>query len=182
MNRAVAAEIDMTDLVTRARAADGEAWEMLYERVYPRLLAYARRRLPASEAGDAVNETMARAVASLHRFTPKGYGFEGWLFGICRNVVQDAHRSTGRRERIVPPTELPVADVDERLLAEEEAAALRRAFARLDPKDREILELRVMAGLSSEDVAAAVGKRPGAVRMAQARALERLRAHLKEEQ
>ena len=37
-----------------------------------------------------------------------------------------------------------------------------------------------MAGLSSEDAAAALGKKPGAVRMAQARALEKLRAHLEE--
>lgn len=55
---------------------------------------------------------------------------------------------------------------------------MRAAFAKLSKADRELLELRVVAGLSSEDAAAALGKKPGAVRMAQARALEKLRAHL----
>ena len=41
------------------------------------------------------------------------------------------------------------------------------AFATLDPDDQEVLELRVVAGLSSEEVAAALGKRPGAIRIAQ---------------
>jgi RNA polymerase sigma-70 factor (ECF subfamily) len=46
--------------------------------------------------------------------------------------------------------------------------------------DRELLELRVMAGLSSEQTAAVLGRTPGAVRTAQSRALARLRQLLEE--
>jgi len=52
------------------------------------------------------------------------------------------------------------------------------AFATLGPDDREILELRVVGGLDAEEVGLVVGKRAGAVRMAQSRALARLRAAL----
>ena len=58
---------------------------------------------------------------------------------------------------------------------------MRRAFTRLGVNDQELLELRVVAGLSSEDTAAALGKRPGAIRMAQVRALARLRRILEED-
>jgi len=170
--------LDLTALVARAKENDGDAWEELYLHVYPRLLAYARRRLPADEARDAVSETMARAINAIDRFEPKGYGFEGWLFGICRHVVADTHRATGRRARGTPNDTADDASPDEGLLHDEEAEAVRAAFAKLSDADRELLELRVVAGLSSEDAAAALGKRPGAVRMAQARALERLRGHL----
>ena len=54
------------------------------------------------------------------------------------------------------------------------------AFARLRPEERDLLELRVTAGLDAEEVATVLGKRPGAVRMAQARALARLRTFLEE--
>ena len=57
---------------------------------------------------------------------------------------------------------------------------MRQAFARLSDADRELLELRVVAGLSAEEAAAVLGRRPGAVRMAQSRALTRLRRHLGE--
>ena len=175
---------DLPALVARAQQADGEAWEVLYRRAYPRLLAYARRRLPAGDAEEAVSETMARAVASVHRFTPKGHGFEGWLFGICRHVVLDQQRAAGRRSRNdsrIRPEPWSGDDLTDDLLAREEADAVRRAFTRLRAKDQELLELRVVAGLSSEDTAATLGKRPGATRMAQVRALARLRRILEED-
>ena len=57
---------------------------------------------------------------------------------------------------------------------------MRRAFGRLTDDEQELLELRVVGRLSAEEVGEVIGKRPGAVRMAQARALSRLRSLLEE--
>ena len=67
-------------------------------------------------------------------------------------------------------------DTDSQALADR----VRAAFARLSPEEQELLELRVVAGLSSDGAASVLGKRPGAVRMAQARALGRLRVMMEE--
>jgi RNA polymerase sigma-70 factor (ECF subfamily) len=125
---------------------------------------------------------MARAVASIARYrpVPGSGGFDGWLFGICRHVVLDAQRAAGRRGYGPPPEGISHDDPSERLVASEEAAAMRAAFARLSDDDRELLELRVVGGLSAEESAAVLGRRPGAVRMAQSRALARLRRHMAE--
>ena len=171
-----------SDLVDRARTGDRDAWEALYRRAYPRLLAYAMRRLDADGAGDAVSETMARAVANIGRYRPvPGTGaFDGWLFGICRHVVLDAQRASGRRGYGPAPETVSDVDPSAGLVSAEEADAVRRAFALLSDDDRELLELRVVTGLSAEETAAALGRRPGAVRMAQSRALSRLRRLLAE--
>jgi len=66
------------------------------------------------------------------------------------------------------------------VLRDERAKDVRAAFSRLSPADREVLELRVVGGLNADDVALALGKRAGAVRMAQSRALARLRDELQE--
>jgi len=58
---------------------------------------------------------------------------------------------------------------------------MRAAFALLSADERELLELRVVGGLSAEEVAAALGKRAGAVRTAQYRALAHLRRILETE-
>lgn len=68
----------------------------------------------------------------------------------------------------------------EHAVAREQAEHVRSAFARLSLDEQEVLELRVVAGLSSDGAAHVLGKKPGAVRMAQARALARLRVMMEE--
>ena len=169
-------------LVGRARQGDQGAWATLYRGVYPRLVAFAHRRLgDADLAREAVSETMARAVAAIDSYVGEDPGFAPWLFGICRHVVGDLQRTVWRP---LPPGLLRF-DVDaagpaDLVVEDEERAMLRAAFARLDADERELLELRVVAGLSSAEAAAALGKQPGTIRMAQMRALARLRTFLQE--
>jgi RNA polymerase sigma-70 factor (ECF subfamily) len=168
--------------VARAKTGDQAAWAALYRAAYPRLVAFAQQRLGnLDEAKDAVSETMARAVSSIERFDRDDAGFTPWLVGICRHVVADAQRAKYRFSRE------PLADYAtdapgpaDHVLAGADRDIVRRAFARLDPDERELLELRVVAGLSSEEVAEALGRKPSAVRMAQMRALGRLRAFVEE--
>lgn len=84
-------------IVDRARDVDPAAWAELYRRAYPRLFAYARRRLASEQqAEDAVSETMMRAMAGIGTFRWSGAGFDGWLFGIARNVVFEMYRESAR--------------------------------------------------------------------------------------
>lgn len=170
--------------VERARRGDQDAWEELYRSLYPRLRAFLARRVGFVDAEDAVGETMSRAVAGIHRYRPGPAGFDGWVFGIARHVAADHARRTSRRAVLLPvhaaggvPGCLP-DEPAELLIAGEERDDLRRALSRLDPRDQELLELRVVAGLSAEQTGAVLGKRPGAVRMAQSRALTQLRVLL----
>ncbi len=174
----------LPSLVERARRGDARAWASLYRHAYPRLLAYARRRLPGDEeAREAVSETMARAVRSIDRFRDLGNGFDAWLTGIHRHVVLDAQRRSSRHPTVpeVPDLEAADASPEDQVLRSREHGAVRHAFARLGEADRELLELRVVMGLSAEEVGEVLGRRPGAVRMAQSRALARLRALLADE-
>jgi RNA polymerase sigma-70 factor (ECF subfamily) len=166
--------------VVKATAGDQDAWEILYLRVYPRLLAYTPRRLETEQTHDAVAETMVRAVGGTHRFDSTAGRRYGWLFGILRHVALDAYRLRAKQER-QPHTREQAPDQGplEQVLADQDAIEMRAAFAQLEPADGELLELRVVAGLSSDDVASILGKRAGTVRMTQARPLKRLRQNLR---
>lgn len=179
----------LRDVVARATVRDPDAWEQLYRHCHPRLHSYASRRLPSPDAADdAVSETMSRALHRIDTFVWKGGGFDAWMYGIARNVVLEAQRSHGRRARLADRQAVQER-VDGATVADDpgtivgrasEHLAVREAFASLSASDRELLELRVVGGLSADDVASVVGKRAGAVRMAQSRALDRLRAAMKE--
>ena len=168
-------------VVRRAARADPDAWELLYRRSYSRLFAYTRRRLTSdSAADDAVSETMLRALDRISSFTWQGAGFDAWLYGIARNVVLEAHRHDGR---VVASDSIPdgasVAELGplDAVVRRDHHAEVRSAFERLSPDDQEVLELRVVAGLTADGAAAVMGRAPGAIRMAQSRALGRLRVH-----
>jgi RNA polymerase sigma-70 factor (ECF subfamily) len=168
---------DVRALAARAATGDPAAWETVYRRSYARLFAYALRRLGSEHAADdAVSETMLRALNRIETFTWRGAGFDAWLYGILRNVVLESHRDRRRMRSLADVPEQPVSDHTlELLVKDDEVAELLAAFDCLTPDEQEMLELRVVADLSADDVGEILGRRPGAVRMAQSRALARLR-------
>jgi RNA polymerase sigma-70 factor (ECF subfamily) len=174
---------DESGVVDAARAGDQDAWRLLYRRLYPRLRAYLVRRVGSGYAEDAVSETMSRAVAGIDRFRFGPAGFDGWVFGIARRVAVDHHRHASRSGRQLARAVVePLGDeTGEALFEAEDQEQVRRAFELLSPTERELLELRVVAGLSAEEVAAVLGKRPGAIRTAQSRALAHLRRLIEDE-
>lgn len=178
---------DLVRVTPGVLARDPDAWEALYRSMYTPLFAFARRRLGDDHAAnDAVSETMARALDRIDGFQPYGAGLAGWLYGILRNVVRESYRSGARVSVIGPEGSEPDDDAAYELdplahvVRDEWAHDVRAAFGRLSSSDREVLELRVVGGLNADDVALALGKRAGAVRMAQSRALARLRDELQE--
>jgi RNA polymerase sigma-70 factor (ECF subfamily) len=171
------------ETVGRALHGERDAWEDLYLRLRPRLFAICLRKLGNREdAEDAVAETMLRAVRAAKTFRWKDAGFDAWIFRICRDVVIDMQRSRSRGAALRSgdgPADVGTAE--ERIVLADEYAAVRRALDRLPADDRELLELRIIGELSSEEVAYVLGKRPGAIRTAQSRALARMRTYLAEE-
>ena len=148
-------ELDVRRLVDRATAHDPDAWEMIFRRSHGPLYSFAVRRTASSQAAeDAVSETMMRALERIGRFTWRDGGFDAWLFGIMRNVVLEGYRRDARtrKDRTFRPEIAPSDEPLDALLGDEEATAVRAAFARLDDDEQEVLELRVVAGLSSDDV------------------------------
>lgn len=145
------------------------------------MLAYAERRLGRGEsARDAVSEALARTVQTVARMQELDASPVAWCFGILRHVVADGQREFYRdRQAVVPyPDDSPDPTANAEFSFELEN--VRRAFGRMNESDQELLELRVVAGLSSDEVANMLSMRPSAVRMAQKRALEKLRALMQE--
>ena len=142
------------------------------------MLAYLRVR-NRSEAEDIASEVWVSVAAGLARFEGDESGFRGWVFTIARRRLIDARRRTSRhatdlvlRESLAElASEVdPEGEVVARLEYEEALTVLAAL-----PKDQEdVVLLRVVAGLSVEEVGQALGKRPGTVRVLQHRALKRL--------
>ena len=168
----------------RAVAGDPAAIADLVSRFHPAVHRYCRARLGRfagsyDAADDVAQEVFVAVLAALPRYRDEGKPFAAFVFGIAAHKVADAQRAAYRRP--VPVADIPdapdLADgPEDEMLRRANAAQARALLEHLSAEQREILLLRVAAGLSAEETGAALGMTAGAVRVAQHRALVRLRA------
>ena len=177
------------DLARLAVRGHPGAVEALLERIRPMVMRYCRARLGRITgqyyvADDVAQEVCLAVLAALPRYRDMGRPFASFVFGIASHKVADAVRTASRLA--VPFEDLPDGP-DERPGPEEtvvaciEAERTRALLAQLPGHLRELLILRVVTGLSAEETGNVLGMSAGAVRVAQHRALARLRALAVEE-
>ncbi|MER5260752.1 sigma-70 family RNA polymerase sigma factor [Actinosynnema sp. NPDC002837] len=185
---AATAPEDLEDEVRAAVAGDRRAVASLLAAVRPLVVRYCRARVGGHErsstsADDVAQEVCLALLTALPTYKDHGRPFLAFVYGIAAHKVADAHRAA-LRNRAEPVPEVPDGPDDER--AGPEQTALRVELAQrmgellrlLPDKQREILALRVVVGLTADETAVAVDATPGAVRVAQHRALTRLRREI----
>jgi RNA polymerase sigma-70 factor (ECF subfamily) len=122
------------------------------------------------------------AITALPRYKDQGRPFLAFVYGIAAHKVADAHRAAARNRAdpmdIVPERSSGEAGPEQLALDSESSDRMNALLRTLPEKQREILVLRVVVGMSAEETAEAVGSTPGAVRVAQHRALARLKAEI----
>nr|WP_279672603.1 RNA polymerase sigma factor ShbA [Flexivirga meconopsidis] len=177
------AQVPLRALAAAARDGDQAATDALMAAVHQLAERYARGKLgrfPAAvdAAADAAQEVCVAVLTALPRYADRGAPFEAFVYRIAANKVADVQRGIIRRP--TPTDELPDS-VDEApgpedlALSGEQSGRVWALLDRLSPQHREILTLRVAVGLSADETADALGMSAGAVRVAQHRALARLR-------
>ena len=179
----------LTDLTTRAVHGQPAAIESLIEQIRPMVVRYCRARLGRITghyhvADDVAQEVCIAVLSALPRYRDMGRPFASFVFAIASHKVADAVRAAARLA--VPTEELPDGPdeqpgPEETVVAWLEAQRARALLARLPAHLRELLILRMVSGLSAEETGNVLGMTPGAVRVAQHRALARLRQFAVEE-
>lgn len=178
---------ELDDVVAAAVRGDRAALSHVLARVRPVLVRYCRARIgPGGTAGvsadDVAQEVCLAVLTALPRYRDQGRPFMAFVYGIAAHKVADVHRAgaRSRSDYVADVPEGPSADVgpEQRALDTDSAATVAALLDTLPERQREILVLRLVVGLSAEETAAAVGGSAGAVRVAQHRALARLRTEL----
>lgn len=167
------------DVIAAAQRGDAGAFDELYDRYAGRVSGYVRG-LGVDEPEDTVSEVFVSVVRGLATFRGDEADFRRWLFTIAHRRAVDAHRRRSRRkEHPTDPLLLPDlaanGSTSNEIDTDLSAAAASRALTQLTPDQREVILLRVVADLSVADAAEVLGKKPGAVKTLQRRALASLR-------
>lgn len=179
--RATSIGCGFPDVLAAAKANAAWAFVALYESLAAGVSAYVRMQ-GFRDCDDIANEVFLAAFTRLGSFSGDEGNFRSWVFTIAHHRIVDARRADARAPQwgdidAASETALgpPARSLEDEVISALELGRLRAALDRLTPDQRDVLELRVIADLSVEQVAHLLGKQPGAVRALQHRALAALR-------
>jgi RNA polymerase sigma-70 factor (ECF subfamily) len=175
---------DERRLVEFAKSGDPDAFATLYDGYIERIYRYIYFRVADEQtAEDLTSQVFTKAWEKLGRYKPGGAPFIAWLYTIARNAVIDHYRT---RKEMVPLDDAVNLSADgpapEQVVEYQfEAESLRVALKTLTEDQLQVLILKFIAGMSTDEIADQLGKRAGAVRALQMRALQALARQMEEE-
>ncbi len=165
------------DEVRAFLAGDEEAFERLVDRHQRTVLHLCQRLVGASDAADLFQDVFLQCYRMLHQLrVPEA--FRGWLLQIT--VRRGRRRQQARRAptAALEPELFAAADAGDPLELADDVAALRRALAKLPPRQREVVVLRHDQGLSFAEIAQLLSIREDAARANHYQGMKRLRQEL----
>ena len=162
---------DVTRLVRSAQAGDADAFAELYQRFARMVHGVVLARIARTEVDDVVQEVFMAAFERLGELrAPAAFG--GWLAAIARNRAADHGR------RLVPVHAVVDAAAPARAHEQAEAHAILAVIRALPEAYSETLVLRLVEGMTGEEIAERTGLTPGSVRVNLHRGMKLLREKL----
>lgn len=150
----------VTRAVARAKCGDASAVHFLYVRFADDVFGYVRSIVQdTADAEDITHNVFAKLGTAIQKYEPRQVPFSAWILRVARNAALDYLRT----RRPIPVEEVRINDGPDQELGAERLRALREAFSRLPPAQREVLMLRHLVGLSPVEIANRLGKTEGSI-------------------
>ena len=172
---------DIAGLLERAAAGDQHAWREVIDEFGPRVFGLMRVQCGDPDLAEELTQSTFCTVAAKIADGYQEHGrFESWLFRIAMNRLRDEMRRRKRHARPTtneamaafikapPSTEGEAIDQDDR-------TALARALEQLGAKERQIIDLRHVGGLSFRQIEELLEEPVGTLLARHHRALRKLR-------
>ncbi|MBI5876042.1 MAG: sigma-70 family RNA polymerase sigma factor [Chloroflexi bacterium] len=176
---------DESRLLRRARRNDSEAWSHIYDLYYPRIYAFMLARIRDSMlAEDLAADVFVNALRAINTYEERGLAFIAWLYRIAHNRLIDHYRRSGRTGTDSLDEMDETGDrLDDKAITTSggldlERIDLQQAVGRLTAEQQQIVQLRFVEGMTSEQVATVMSKSVAAVKIMQHRALKALKQSL----
>ncbi len=169
-------------LIQKAKNGDSAAFGKLYDRYLPPIYRFVFIKVGRKQdAEDLSQQVFASAWQNIEGFEFKGFPFSSWIYRIASNAVIDYYRTYKSNVSIDAVSEEHFsedANDEARVDHAINMSAIRVALTRLEPDQQNVLLMKFVEDLSNKEIADALGKTEGAVRVIQHRALKQLKTHI----
>lgn len=172
-------------LIASASEGDKAAFSALYDRYIAQIYRFVYLKTGSKpEAEDLTHDVFLSAWQNIGGYRHKGFPFSSWLYQIARNKVIDHYRTKKFTAPIDEATEALADLAVQADIATDQTMTLARiqsAMRELSDEHQNILIMRFVDDLSPVEIAHALEKTEGAVRLMQHRAIKNLRAILSDQ-
>lgn len=169
-------------LIHSAQNGDGEAFGKLYDEYMPRIYRFIFLKTSRKQdAEDITHQVFLNAWKNIGGYVPQGFPFSSWLYRIASNAVIDYYRTKRDHQDIetVPEERFAEApELEKRLDIALNVEVVKTSLGRLETDQQNVLIMKFVDELSNGEIAQALGKSEGAVRVIQHRALKQLKKYL----
>ena len=174
---------DDAQLLDQARQFEPAALQALHQQFYEPVARYIYFKAGGDSrlTEDLSGEVFVRVLEGLRRGGGWRESPRGWILGIARNVVADHYRQQERQPEVALSEDLLSSEeTDPTIQADqnEQRRLIMRAIDRLTEEQRDVILMRFIKGIDVQDIAKALGKKPGAIKGLQHRALRVLAMRL----
>jgi RNA polymerase sigma-70 factor (ECF subfamily) len=163
--------------MARVRNRDAAAFEALYDQYHRLVYGVAMRMLGERTAAEDITQAVFLKIWSSPTLFVSG-NFTGWIIRITRNRALDVLRSKSRTNVEISEDQPDDDPLEERALAELDAARVRTALKQLPLEQRKLIELGFFGGATHEDLARTTGVPLGTVKTRIRTGLRSLRSML----
>src|SRR5512143_928720 len=166
-------ELDrQSELVLLAKGGDAEAFGHLYETYLDRIYRYIYFRVTDEQtAEDLISQVFTKAWENLDRYQPSGRPFIAWLYTIAHNTVIDHYRT--RKDTVAIENTISLSSdapsPHEQVELHFEAENLRAALRTLTPEQQQVVVLKFIASMTTDEVSIQLHQSACAVRALQMR-------------
>lgn len=172
------------NLIRRARAGDAEAFGILYDEYLPQIYRFVFLKVSSKEdAEDLTHQIFMNAWEHVAGYRHQGFPFSSWLYRIARNAVIDHYRTRKDKVRLedADPEVFALGErVQDDLNLAMDFEKVRRAIKKLSPLHQDVIIMRFVEELAIREVASALKKSEGAIKLLQHRAITELQRILSE--
>lgn len=172
-------------LITAAVGGKPSAFGPLYDHYQPMIYRFVFVKVGRREdAEDITHQVFLAAWQNIGGYKHRGHPFSSWLYQIARNLVIDHYRAKKPEtslEKMDPEAFVSSVSVHIDLSIKLEMEKAMRGIAKLKPEYQDVIVLRFVEDLPLKEVAHAMEKTEGAVKLMQHRAIKELQRILEKE-
>ena len=178
---------DEQTLIQKAKEGKEEAFGVLYDRHISAIYRFVFLKVGGKkgDAEDITHEVFLSAWKNIGNYKFQGFPFSSWLYRIARNAIIDYYRTSKQNQNIAfheTPEHLLISEKTEEHDLDKtfEMERIKKCLALLEPTYQDVLIMKFVEDRSNKEIAAALEKSEGAIRVIQHRALKQLKKYLEE--